>query len=807
MFKNFLKTAVRTLLKNKFYSLLNIAGLAIGIACTIMIFLFIQNELSFDTFHKKGNRIYRVNSDIKINETNMQIAQLPAPAAKTFIDEYPEVENAVRFRTQGSFIMRYEDITFKEHSAVFTDSTFFDIFTFNVIRGNPSTALTQPNTMAISSSMADKYFGKENPVGKIIKINNDKDYQVTAVFEDMPQNSHINFDFLLSLNSREEANDMTAWLSFNFQTYILLKEGARPEDVSAKFPGTILKYCDPLFMKFLGKNIEQLEKEGSHTYFSIEPLKDIYLHSDLRGQLGQVGDIKYVYIFGAIALFILIIACINFINLSTAHSSGRAKEVGIRKTLGSFKKDLIIQFITESVLLSIIATIIAVGLVELTLPSFNNLASREISTNYFNNLIMFILLISLPFIVGFLAGSYPAFYISGFQPVAILRGKIKSGAKSGLLRSGLVILQFSASIILLVGTITVFKQLGFIQDQKVGYNKEQVLILNDAYLLGDQIEALKNEMLNESGVVSATVSGFLPTPSNRNNSAVFPNGQPDHIKTTAVCIFSVDYDYIKTMGMEIVDGRNFSTDYGSDSSGIIINETALAYYGWDNPFENTISTFTGNNGEFKTYNVIGIVKDFNFNSLHEKIGNLVMIPRRSTGNVSFRLKTDNVGEIISTLEDKWKEFTNGQPFSYNFLDENFNNMYQAEQKLGEIFGVFAGLAIIIGCLGLFGLAAFTAQRRTKEIGIRKVMGASVPGIVTLMSTEFTKLVFISFLIATPVSYLLMENWLQDFAYKTDLGVSVFLLSGAISLIIALVTVSYHAIRSALANPVKSLRYE
>ena len=807
MFKNFLKTAIRTLLKNKFYSLLNIAGLAIGIACTILITLFIQNEFSFDSFHEKVDRIYRIDSDIKINDTAMEIAQLPAPAAETFMNEYPEIENAVRFRLQGGFIMKYKDVSFKEFGIAYTDSSFFDIFSFKVLQGNPSKALAAPFSMAISKTMAEKYFGKENPIGKIIRVNNYEDYQVTAVYEDMPKNSHINFNFLLSLNSRDEANDKEAWLSFNFQTYVLLKKGASIEDVKAKFPGTIKKYCEPLFIKFLGKDFAQLKKEGSHTYFLAEPLKDIYLYSTIRGQLGRVGDIKYVYIFGAIAIFILIIACINFINLATAHSSGRAKEVGIRKTLGSFKKDLIIQFITESVLLSMISTVIAVGLVELALPSFNNLASREITTNYFGSPFLLSLIFVLPLIVGFLAGAYPAFYISNFQPVSILRGKIKSGAKSGLLRSGLVVFQFSASIILLVGTITVFKQLNFIRNQKLGYDKEQVLVLNDAYLLDKQTETLKNEMLEQSGVVSATVSGYLPTPSNRNNSAVFPNGQPDNIKTTPMQIFRVDYDYIKTMGMKIVEGRDFSRDFASDSSAIIINEAAQKHFEWENPLENRVGLFISGDGKTKDCNVIGVVKNFNFNSLREKIGPLVMVIGESRGNISFRLKTEKVDAIISTLESKWKELSNGQPFSYNFLDENFNNMYQDEQKLGEIFGVFAGLAIIIGCLGLFGLAAFTAQRRTKEIGIRKVMGASVPGIVTLMSTEFAKLVIISFVIATPVAYLLMDNWLQDFAYKTDLSWQVFLLSGGISLFIALVTVSYHAIRSALANPVKSIRYE
>lgn len=807
MIKNYFKTAIRSLIKNKFYSFLNISGLAIGIGCSILIFLFVQNELSVDSFNDNYDRIYRIGADINIGDRALKIAEMPAPAAETFLNEYPEIEQVVRFRASGSYMTRYKDISFKEDKILFADSTLFDVFSFKVLQGETKTALSAPYSIALSSIMAKKYFGNINPLGKTLKLDNKYDYNVTAVFEDLPKNSHIEADFFASLNSRDEANDKSQWLSFNFPTYIVLKENAQIERVDEKFASTIKTYCEPLFVKFIGKSIDELEKAGGHTFFYSEPLSDVYLHTDGGNELGTLGDIQYVFVFTAIAFFVLVIACINFVNLSTAHSSGRAKEVGIRKTLGSFRKDLIAQFIFESILLSSLATLIAIILVEFSLPGFNELSSRNIEANYLGNSLLLTLLFLLPPLVGLIAGIYPAFIISGFQPVSILKGSLKTGMKSGLLRSSLVVLQFSSSIILLVGTITVFEQLGFIQNTKIGYERDQVLILNDAYLLGDQVESFKNEMLANSGISTATISSFLPVPSSRNNTAVFPNNQQNHPKTSPMYIFTVDYDYIKTLGMEIKEGRDFSREFLSDSSAIIMNEAAAKHFEWDTPLENSIGLFINGQGDTKSYNVIGVVKDFNFQTMHQEVGPLVMVIGNSKGYISFRLSSDNLNNVINDLENKWKEFLPTQPFAHSFLDERFNKMYKAEQKLGEIFGVFAGLAIFIGCLGLFGLSAFTAQRRTKEIGIRKVMGASVSGIVTLMGSEFVKLILISFLIASPIAYYLMKLWLEDFAYRVDLGAYVFLLSGTLSFMIAILTVSYHSLKSALTNPIDSIRYE
>ena len=807
MFRNYLKTAVRSLLKNKFYSILNISGLSIGIACTIIIFLFIQHELNVDTFNNKYDRIYRVGADISLGERQMKLAQMPAPAAQTFLEEYPEVEQVVRFRHRGDYIFQYEEKSFKELGVLFADSTLFDVFSLEVLQGNAQKALSVPFSIALSKSMAEKYFGCENPIGKALKVNNDINYNITAVFKDIPNNSHIKADCFVSINSLDDANNPGEWLSFNFPTYIVLKPNSDIASVDDKFPSTIKKYCEPLFLKFIGKSLDELAAEGGHTYFFTEPLSDVYLYTDAGNDIGGLGNIQYVYIFSAIALFVLIIACINFVNLSTAHSTGRAKEVGIRKTLGSFRKDLISQFLIESIILSSLATILAIGIVELSLPGFNNLASRSLTSEYLNNIPLVLIILFIPPIVGLLAGIYPAFIISKFQPVSILKDKAKTGIKSGFLRNSLVILQFSASIILIVGTITVFQQLEYIQNKKIGYDKEQVLILNDAYLLGDQVYTLKNEMLNNSNILSATASGYLPVPSSRNNSAVIPNNQPDNPKTTPVQIFRVDFDYVKTMGIEIIKGRDFSREFSSDSSAMIINEAAAKHFEWDNPMDNTISVFVNGEGETKTHQIIGVARDFNFESLHDKVGPLVMIIGNSKGHISFRLKTKNIDEVISQLEDKWKEFAPNQPFSYSFMDERFDQMYENEKKLGETFGVFAGLAIFIGCLGLFGLSAFTAQKRTKEIGIRKVMGASVPGIVTLLGKEFVKLMIISFLIAAPLSYYLMDMWLQDFAYRTSLGIGIFILAGILSFLVAILTVSYHSIRSALANPVDSIKHE
>ena len=807
MYKNYLKIAFRNLLKHKFYSILNVTGLAVGIACCLMILLFVQDELSYDTFHEKADRIYRIYGDFKLGENEFRMPQVGPPVAKALINDFPEVEDAFRFRTTGTWFIKYGDKVIKETEMIYADSNMFKILSIPLVKGNPKTALAKPNALVINLETAQKIFGDEDPIGKTVILDNEFNYEITGVFDKIPNNSHFKYNVFGSLTTLEQSR-LPIWLNMNFHTYILLREGANPKTLEAKFPDMIKKYIGPEMEQYLGKSIDQLEKEGARAGFYLQRLLDIHLYSDLQGELGVNGNIKYVYIFSAVAFFILLIACINFMNLSTARSANRAKEVGIRKVVGSERRQLIWQFLTESMIMSIIALLLSIVLIYFTIPYFNNLSGKLLELSFTQNFTLLFSMVGIILFVGLLAGSYPAFFISAFRPVEVLKGKIKAGAKSGLLRSSLVIFQFAASIIMIIGTIVVYNQLNYVQNKKLGYNKEQVLIIRDAFILGDQIESFKNEVIQSSEIVKATVSSHLPTPSSRNGSVVFPEGQVQDENSNVAQIWRVDFDYIKTLGMEIVKGRDFNKEFISDSSATIVNETFARQFGWDDPLNKRISKYENIDPlEIGTYNIIGVVKDFHFENLRSKIGPLALFIERSTGSISFRMKTRNISGVIKMIKNKWDEFAPSQPFDYTFLDERFNELYREEQRLGDIFRTFAILAIFIGSLGLFGLSAFTAEQRTKEIGIRKTLGASVYGIVFLLSKEFIKLIIISFVIAVPIAYYYMNSWLQEFAYRTDIGTLTLLVAGGIAMSIALVTVSYHATKIAITNPTKSLRYE
>ncbi len=807
MFKNYFKTAIRNLIKHKGYSLINILGLAIGIASCLLILMFVHDELSYDSYNEKAGRIYRVAGSFRYGGRDFDIAVAPAAMAKVLLEEYPEVEDAVRFRIRGSYIVRYGDNSIKERRIAFADPSFFSIFSIPLLNGDPKTALAQPNTLVLSQKTAEKYFKDENPLGKTLKLDDRTDYLVTGVFEEIPDSSHFHFDILLSMSSLPESKNLI-WLNQNFQTYILLYKGADPKAVEAKFPATLIKYMGPQIEAFMGKSMEKLAAEGDlKGEFYLQALGDIHLHSDLLGEMAPTSDVKYVYIFSAIALFILIIACINYMNLSTARSAGRAKEVGIRKVLGSYRYQLIRQFLTESTILSIISLALALVLVSLVLNFFNGLSGKTLSLTDLGSTSMLVVLILATLTAGILAGSYPAFFISAYQPGNVLKGQVKSGVKTGLLRSGLVIFQFAASIILIIGTFIVYSQLHFIQNTKLGFNKEQVLILNNAYLLSNQIEAFKNEMLSYPQVVSATISNYLPVSSSRNNTSVLPEGERDNIRATSMQNWVVDYDYINTLKMKIIQGRNFSRDHSTDTEATIINQAAARQFDWDQPVGRKIGRMINDQGDFSLYEVIGVVEDFHFETLRDSIGPLVMFLGESAGSISFRIQTEDISGMIGLLRKEWKEFLPNQPFEFSFLDEKFDDMYRAERRVGGIFGVFGVLAIFIGCLGLFGLAAFTAEQRTKEIGIRKVLGATAPNIVRLLLKEFVLLISVANAIAWPIAFFIMKGWLKDFSYRISLSVWHFLLAGLVTLFIALLTVSFQAVKAALSNPVDSLKYE
>jgi putative ABC transport system permease protein len=732
---------------------------------------------------------------------------MAAPVGHTLVSDYPEVLNAVRFRDQGSFVVQKDEISFKEEDFIFADSTFFNLFDIAMLEGNPNLALTAPKSVILSRNTAQKYFGNESPLGKLLKMDNRTDYEVTGVFEEIPNNSHFKFDLIASLSTLDDSRDQS-WLNYNFNTYILLTPGADPKALEEKFPDMLVKYLTVEVQKMFGIPYEDFVKAGniSLDYF-LQPLLDIHLKSDLQSELGSNGDMSYVYIFSAIALFILVIACINFMNLSTARSAGRAKEVGIRKVVGSQRNQLVRQFLTESTIMSIIALLVSLLVVKLSLPYFNNLAAKEMDMSFLLNGTMIISMLVIVLIVGQLAGSYPALFISAFKPVLVLKGRQKTGRTKSWLRSSLVVFQFSASIILIIGTTIVLNQLNFIQNKKLGFDKEQVIVLNDAYLLGDQLESYKEEMLMYPDIVNATISGFLPVPSSRNLTAIFPEGNMEAEQSTPMQFWRVDVDYVKTFDMNIMEGRDFSKDFLTDSSAVIMNQAAVKQFGWDDPLGKTVTRFTSNQGDMEQYTVIGVMEDFHYQSLRNNIGPLIMNLARSRSNISFRVKTDNISAVIDNMKEKWANFIPGQPFDYTFLDERLDEMYRTEQRLSKIFGIFAALAIMIACLGLLGLASFMAEVRTKEIGVRKVMGASISSIVLMLSKEFSKWILVANLVAWPTAWYFMDKWLVDFAYRIDIGWQVFVVSGLIAFVIALLTVTYQAVRAATANPVEALKYE
>lgn len=807
MFKNYIKTALRNLFKHKGYSLINIAGLAIGMTSCLLILLYVQHELSYDSFNEKADRIYRVAGSYRYGGRGFEDAASPAPMAGVMVKDYPEVIDAVRFFKYGNFIAQYKDNSFKERRVFYADTSFFNIFSVPLLMGNPETALASPNKLVLSQNTVKKYFGEEDPIGKTLKINNEKDYEVTGVFQEIPDNSHFHFDMLISLSSHPVDKDQL-WVGQYLQTYILLHEKADHQGLEAKFPEMIKKYMAPQLEAFLGISVEKLAAEGEFRVdMYLQPLRKIHLHSDLRAEMEPTSDIKYVYIFSAIALFILMIAAINFINLSTARSAGRAREVGIRKVLGSYRKQLIGQFLTESMVLSLVSMTIAILLFWLALPIFNSLSGKVLSLSDLGRGPMLFALVLVTLLTGILAGSYPAFFISAFRPANVLKGQMKSGAKARLVRRGLVVFQFMASIVLIIGTFIVYNQLNYIQDKKLGFNKEQVLILENTYLLKQQIETFKNEILSYPQIINATISGSLPVPSDFNITAVFPEGETDNKKSTSMQVWAVDHDYVETLGMDIVEGRDFSREFSTDASAVIINQEVGRQFGWEKPLGKRLATIVSLQGDSKLLTVIGVVEDFHFRSLRNNIGPLIMLLSPSPNRISFRMKTDDFSGTIGLIRKKWREFLPNQPFEYSFLDEQFDSMYRAERRIGEIFGIFAALAVFIGCLGLFGLAAFTAEQRTKEIGIRKILGATAPKIIRLLVKEFVILISVANAVAWPIAYLVMKGWLKDFAYQTPVQIWLFLSAGFFTLLIALITVSYQAVKAALANPIESLRYE
>lgn len=809
MFKNYFKVAIRNLWKNKTFSFINIFGLAVGIATCLLISLYVLDELSYDKYNKNADRIYRIDADIKFGGDEQKLAVCPDPLAFAMVKDYPEVENAVRFRNYGPSLVKKGNENIKEQRIIYADSTLFDVFTLPMTEGNPKKALAEPNSVVVTEKIAKKYFNTTHALGKVLRFDNKNDYKITGVIKEIPENSHFNFDFFISLAGVEEAKQ-NIWVSFNFNTYLLLRKDAKVTSFRKKFAEIMKRYMWPQAEQLMHINQEDFKKSGNFIHLSLTPLTNIHLHSDRIAELAPNSDVQIVYIFSVIAIFILLVACVNFMNLSTARSANRAKEVGVRKVLGTQRRNLISQFLTEAVVMSLIAFVFAIGIALLLLPFLNELALKDLTLSVAEHPFLFPLLIAFAIVVGLLAGSYPAWYLSAFRPIQVLKGTIATGFKRSYLRSGLVVFQFFISIVLIIATIVIYNQLNYIRNKKLGFNKEQVILVRDAYVLDKQAESFRQEVLKYPEIVSGTKSGYLPVSnSGRDNESLFPEGHIENDKAVSTQFWTVDHDYIKTMGMQMVQGRDFNKDFPTDSSAIILNETAVKLFGFSgNPIGRKVTELTDLNAKTtRDYTVVGVVKNFNFESLRQNIGALCMRIGNSTGTISFRIKTTNVAQTINHIKTTWKQMAPNEPFSYSFLNEEFDNMYRSEQRSGKIFISFAILAILIASLGLFGLAAYAAEQRTKEIGIRKVLGATVNNIVGMLSKDFLKLVLVASLIAFPVAWWAMHKWLQDFAYRVDLNWWVFLMAAVLALLIAILTVSFQAIKAALTNPVKNLRTE
>ena len=807
MLKNYFIIAWRNLSKQKMYSVIKIVGLALGIAACLLIALFIRDELSYDLHYKNGDRIYRVVLQYNGSGRIQGMSSFPAPFAEAIEKEFPEIEKVGRMTGLAYFGAGSNDIkrtdkpdNIFEEGFVYASQGVLDIFQTQMIYGNSGHALDAPKTMVISKRKADKFFPNENPVGKTVILNNDEKriYTITGVMDDPPRNSHFQYDFLMTLSGGLYPGEETNWYSQTSTVYALLHPGTDVPLLESKLIDVARKNILSFGVKNEGPEADELIKKLS---YRLQPISDIHLRSEEISDEFKHGDIRFVWLFGTVAIFIFIIACINFINLSTAKSSKRAMEVGLRKTIGANNKNLINQFLAESLLLSFLSFSLGVVLAEFLLPYFNVLSVKELASPW-NEWWLLPLLVCAATLTGVLAGLYPSFYISAFEPIAVFKGNIKRGGKNSLLRNILVIFQFSISIILIASTLVIYSQTEYILNKKLGFNKDQVLLIHGTKSLGDQVNSFKSELQKLPDVKNVTVSDYLPVSQMKRNSCSFwKKGKQEVDDAYSAQLWSVDHDYINTMSMNVIEGRDFSSEIASDSEGCIINKTMARQLNLENPLNKTICT------SFASWHIIGVVEDFHFESLKNNIGGMCLTLGKSPNIVSVKMQTKNMSRSIASITDLWKKFNPHQQIRYSFLDERFTMMYDDVQRMGRIISTFAMLAIIIACLGLLALSSFIVAQRTKEIGVRKVLGASISNITFNLSKNFLSLVVLANIIAFPIAYYFMNKWLQDFAYRIDISIWSFLLAGAAALFIALLTISWQTIRAATANPVKSLRYE
>ncbi len=801
MLKNYLKIAARNIWKNKAYSFINIAGLAIGMACCMLILLYVRDELNFDAFHKKADRIFRIVDVRKSpDKGDRHIPQVMGPVAPALKKDFPEVEAFVRAMSRfstGRFVVEYGAARFYEGDHLFVETNFLDVFDFDLLRGARASALREPMSVVLTETSAKKYFGDEEAFGQTIKVERFGDFKVTGVLKDPPPNSHLNFSMLFSFATLQGIEGWRRfserWDSDGFITYLVLNDPASASTLETK----------------LAEFNRQYRGEAANdSRFYLQPLRDIHFHSNHiefdRNE--NKGDIAYVYIFSAIALFIVVIACINYMNLATARSVSRAREVGMRKVVGAYRLQLVGQFLSESLVFSAIAFVVACGAVELLLPTFNQFTGKQLALDVAKLDWLPIGLLAMALLVGLIAGSYPAFFLSRLRPAFILKGG--TGASSSWFRQGLVVTQFALSIVMIVATVVVYNQMNYIRTKRLGFNEEQLVVVDiNSSVARKNFQAIKTEMKRSAAVHGVSVSSRVPGDwKNIAEVGVVPEGAPE-TEIHTLNFIGIDEDFMKVFEVELAEGRNFSPEFGTDTSAVLLNETAAKEFGWDSPLGKTIRVPEEN---FEA-RVIGVVRDFHFRSLHEKIGPLVLANWNNRIDAidyfTVRISGEDIPGTLKYLQSVHEKFDQVTPFEYNFLDERLADFYRNDQRVGTLFCIAAGLAIFVACLGLFGMAAYSTEQRRKEIGVRKVLGATTTSIVMLLSKEFTRLVLLGLLVATPLAWFAMNKWLDNFAYRIDIGWWVFALAGGSALLIALLTVSTQAIRAAVANPVEALRYE
>ena len=791
-------------MRNKFYSAINIVGLAIGITACILIMLYVQSELSYDKFHERSDRIYRVNLCFGSNGDNHNSPRSSPPLRNVTQDEIPEVEEAVRVSNYWEPVMQYKNKVFNESKWCFADANFFKVFSTSFISGDPNEALVQPYTVVLTETTAKRYFGNENPLGQTLSRKFNNDYTVTGVIKDFPENSHIKPDFLASMKSQPVDNDMN-WVNNILYTYFLLKEGSSNQDVDIKLEGVVKKYVGLYMKQNSGSSLEALAARGEQYKWYTQPLTEIHLDNEVNAGLEPLGNRSYMLIFSIIAVFILVIACINYMNMSTARSVNRAKEVGIKKSLGSNRNNLVLQFLSESVFVTLIALALTLVLIKVLLPAFNHLVDKQLIFSYTDNLSTIPLMLVFGIGIGIIAGSYPAFFLASFNPLKVINGIHKSGGAHGKLRSGLVVFQLIVTIVLFSGTFFISKQLNFLQNKELGFNKENLVIIKNAQYLWTQKSSFKSELLTKSGILHVSNSTSIPGRS-KYGSTFYNELASDAIGMAQLW---VDADFLKTYEIELIEGRFFEEGNQANAKSIVLSETALEELNIEDPIGKKV--YKGQKTDETTFTIIGVIKDIHLNSLHQGMGPLVLFDSndilKSNGEyLSVRISGD-IQKNLKKIEQTWDKFAGGQSLDYVFFDEDFGRLYAADVQTKNIVSIFSVLAILIACLGLLALAAFVAEQRTKEIGVRKVNGARIGQILYSLNQNFMKWVAVAFVIATPIAYYAMNKWLENFAYKTSLSWWVFALAGFAALVVTILTVSWISWRAATRNPVEALRYE